>query len=314
MRVRTARYGSSAVTSSSGTSPIDVRRHSPGAGELADLGGGSGRGRASAPARPPRGRLGAGRRVAVHVAADPRAEGEGGRRAGDLASQRADDGRDGVPERGLEEPEPGADLVGDLGFGRAHGVGLPEDVRSAWSPSIRRRCRGGVSQGSSSIRRRRAMRWWASSTVRRVASVGCAVRTGSTRRPAGEPGDERRPRRPAPRRISTDSAIVSRATVPRARSRGAAARGGAARRCSRAGRRARTPGGRASAWRCRATRGPARGARVPVSRARRASARMRSSTARSSSSSCSTMTRPRMSPSRRTLARSAWSPRAATAG
>lgn len=40
--------------------------------------------------------------------------------------QRANDGRDGVPERRLEEPQAGADLVDDTRARRADRIGLPQ--------------------------------------------------------------------------------------------------------------------------------------------------------------------------------------------
>ena len=66
-------------------------------------------------------------RVAVEVAADPRAEAQRRRRAGDERPQLCEDARRGVPQRGFDEPESGADLVDDARPARAHLVGLPED-------------------------------------------------------------------------------------------------------------------------------------------------------------------------------------------
>ena len=86
-------------------------------------------------------------------------------------------------------------------------------VISAWSPATTRSRRSGVSHGSSSARRRRAMRWCAARTVRRAASVGCAVSTGSTWRLRAASASAS-PVAPAAASCRTASAIDSRATAP----------------------------------------------------------------------------------------------------
>ena len=162
-------------------------------------------------------------------------------------------------------------------------------ISSASARSTRPALDGG-SPGSSRRPSSAARRRCASSTVRRVASVGCAVRTSSmeprgscsssSRRSCGlELGDRRGQR-------------LGAARVPRARTRGGGARGGAAPRCSRAGRRARRratprPGARARERRRRR----ATPSRDPPS-APRARPRMRSSSSSSASPSCSTSTLP----------------------
>ena len=72
-------------------------------------------------------RVRARRRVAVHVAADPAAEGERERRAGERLPVRLQQLLGRVQEAVLEEPEAVADLVEDARALRPHLVGLPED-------------------------------------------------------------------------------------------------------------------------------------------------------------------------------------------
>ncbi len=71
-------------------------------------------------------RLRAGVRVAVHVAADPRAEPEWGRGARNRVLQLANEPRQRLPQAPLDEPEAVANLVDDARPARAHLVRLPE--------------------------------------------------------------------------------------------------------------------------------------------------------------------------------------------
>ena len=204
-----------------------------------------------------------------------------------------------VDEALLEEPVAVADLVDDAGPPRPHLVRLPVrgDLAGERRLDLASR-RAGASSGSSSSASRAAIRRCEASTVRRVASVGCAVRTSCERDPplellrrnALEPGER----------------VVERLrghAAPRACRPAAGEHGDAARRRSRAGNRARTPAARSPGARAASAStacwssscgAPARDAR--------ASARTRSTSASSDSPSCSTRTRPSRSPSRRTSA------------
>ena len=85
-----------------------------------------------------------------------------------------------VEQRRLEEPQRVADLVDDARAPRAHLVGLPERGDLGRTSSSSRRRAAGASAGSSSASRMRLSCSCACSTVRRAASVGCAVITSSS--------------------------------------------------------------------------------------------------------------------------------------
>ncbi len=72
-------------------------------------------------------RRGSGRRVAVHVAADPRAEPKRRRRTGQAAAPFVQQGLRRVEEAVLEEPEAVADLVGDFQTVMADLIRLPQE-------------------------------------------------------------------------------------------------------------------------------------------------------------------------------------------
>ena len=156
-----------------------------------------------------------GRRVAVLVAADPacRSAAAPARPAAARGSSASELGRR-VEQALLEEPEPVADLVDDARPLRAHLVGLPERghlLGDRASSAASRRSAGGAgrrARSSQPVEPQRARR----GTVRRVASVGCAVSTSSSesRRPAG--GQLPRARRPPRSSRANASASDSRGT------------------------------------------------------------------------------------------------------
>ena len=212
-----------------------------------------------------------------------------GRRVGQRAPVVGEQLLGRVDEALLEEPVAVADLVDDARPPRAHLVGLPVrgDLRGE-----RRLDRRAPRRVRAADRRARAssaaMRRCEASTVRRVASVGCAVSTSWSETAPLELLRRRRPRAARRRRRATRPGRAARACT-----RGGGGRGGAARRRSRAGSTARTRAARSPAARAAAPRplpGAPRAARPP--REARASARTRSTSARSDSPSCSTSTRP----------------------
>ena len=111
----------------------------------------------------------------------------GGGAPGSAARQRAARPRPGVEQAGLEEPQALAHLVVDAGrIDRTSSV-CHSIVASSASARSTSACWAGVERGSSSTSSSPASRSWLCRNVRRAASVGCAVSTGSssTRPPAG---------------------------------------------------------------------------------------------------------------------------------
>ena len=198
--------------------------------ELAHLGRGSGASASSArPLERRLDRLGARVRVAVRVAADPAcrsASGGGapGTRAGARRAAR------GAASSRLSSKNQSPWRISSTTRGRCARTSsvCQSAVTSSASASSTASRRGGGSAGSSSSASSRAIRTCAARTVRRVASVGCAVRTSSSES-----------RRPPPRARSPTPARRA-ARTPR--------------RATRAGRapRARTARRRRSRWCCSA--------------------------------------------------------------
>ena len=214
----------------------------------------------------------------------------GGGAPGIASPQLAHEPRQRLPEARLDEPEPVPDLVDDARPPRADLVRLPEDrhllARSARAPAA----------GSSAAARDRR----AGAVPLPAAGAPGGSSGGSPR--SGAPSARAAPRAAQPRRAARrrhprlaqlrhGSRRATRAgPVPRARTDAAGAAGGAARRCSRAGRRARTPAAPDCCSRSRPRIVPSSSLRSPASRASRARPRIRSSSASSSSPSCSTST------------------------
>ena len=177
-------------------------------------------------------------------------------------------------------------------------------ISSASASSSRLRSESGVPSSSRRVRSA-AIRRWASSTVRRVASVGCAVRTSSTRSRAPAAWISASSI-PLPSSCANASASDSRGTRPSA----SYSRRRRIRWCCSAmltSWKNSANARRTAPWRSgpsAATASPSAPREPPV-RASRARARIRSSSSSSSWPSCSTSTRPSRSPSRRTLARRA---------
>ena len=149
------------------------------------------------------------------------------------------------PEALLEEPEPVADLVDDARPARANLVGLPEDRHLLREIGPRARARR-----TAAARGRRAR------AAARRSGGGRAGR--APRGLGGMRGEDELHREPAdglPQLVVRDAGFgepatasrerLARGSGPRARTRAGGGAGGAARRCSRAGRRARMPAGRA---------------------------------------------------------------------
>ena len=170
-------------------------------------------------------RLGARVRVPVGVAADPRAEAERRPRPGQVAPVVGEQPLGCVDQALLEEPVAVADLVDNARTPRPHLVRLPEerDLGGERLDLAATRCSGSSSSASSA-----AIRRCDASTVRRVASVGCAVSTSWS----DTSGARSRRRRSSERPRAT-----RHGHAPRARTRAGGGRGAAARRRSRAGSR-----------------------------------------------------------------------------
>ena len=127
-------------------------------------------------------------RVAVTVAADPRAEAEEGRELERLAGVRLGQGVfDAAVEQGreveedvVEEVEAVADLVEDGGLAQAGFVGLPErdDLLAHGFERVALLLGGELAEVEAA--RTVAMRRSLARMVRRLASVGWAVKTGWT--------------------------------------------------------------------------------------------------------------------------------------
>ena len=135
--------------------------------------------------------LGGDEGVAVAVAADPGAEAEEGRDAegdpgpllGQAALELAVDGRDHVEERALEDVQAGPHLVERAWGARSARCGwrpIPSPPRAGAPPAPPAPGRRPADRRAPSRSRETRARW--SSTVRRRASVGCAVSTGITSR------------------------------------------------------------------------------------------------------------------------------------
>ena len=216
--------------------------------------------------------LGRDRRIAVSIAADPRAEHDRRRvhrqrppgQAAEHAIQFARVARHGVPQRLLEDEEPAAHFLHRRRPLRPHVVCLHivrisrrrSSAISSRSPAVR----SGRSWASSD----RAMRTCSAASVRRVMAVGCAVSTSSIRIrvTVSQRGPARRPAArvaAAPRRTS----LLARRRPGRGGSRASGGCGDAVPRCWRGTESARTlarpePRGRAAA-RATAVRGRAAG-------------------------------------------------------